>query len=609
MKKTVGIFFLIFGLIINISNTFAQQRGVGVRVKTADGKISDLKLYDGSYALVVGESDYTNGWDNLPGVRNDIAEVKRVLEDGGFEVQALVNLDSDTLKARINSFINDHGYEQNNRLLFYFAGHGHTQTSLDGRDLGYIVPSDTPLPDKDALGFRRKAISMDTIQGYAKQIEAKHAMFIFDSCFSGKLVSREKITIPPVILDDVAYPVRQFITAGAANQRVPDDSIFRKAFVRALEGEADRNGDKFITGTELADFLKEKVTNATDRVQTPQYGKIRDIDLDRGDFVFSISPSVSTGVSNGERARILAIQGLEEFLRGNSKQAIELANEALSLKNDLVLAVGVRGCAGSIFSTDYETARVDLEKAVRLDPMNTLFRIQLALVYGNLGEKDLMKKAANDVLQSVTAPKTALEFYIKGLSYHSLEDRDRAVSDYTKAIELNPRFVLAYVSRGTIYLNKADFNAAIRDFDKAVSLNPDTPLTYFVRGAGNLENGETDSAISDFTRAIELNPDYGRAYDLRAFARARKGDLDAAIIDLTKLIELTPKLDIGYIGRGKCYGEKKDYAAAIRDFTKAIELNPRRSTAYLSRAKAYEELGQTDLAAADRRTAESLGKK
>ena len=48
------------------------------------------------------------------------------------------------------------------------------------------------------------------------------------------------------------------------------------------------NNDKYITGTELGMYLHNKVTDY-ESGQTPQYGKIRDPDLDEGDFVFSLA--------------------------------------------------------------------------------------------------------------------------------------------------------------------------------------------------------------------------------------------------------------------------------------------------------------------------------
>lgn len=44
--------------------------------------------------------------------------------------------------------------------------------------------------------------------------------------------------------------MRAFITAGTAEQQVPDKSIFREQFVEALEGKADYNeDDTFAAGT------------------------------------------------------------------------------------------------------------------------------------------------------------------------------------------------------------------------------------------------------------------------------------------------------------------------------------------------------------------------
>ena len=294
--KTVFIFtlFSAFCLIFTLTiatNVMAQSgRGVAVRIKDASGKTKEVKLYEGSYALIIGNSEYSNGWDRLGGVKADVIAVKNVLERQGFKVETEENLTSERFEARIRKFINDYGYDRDNRLLFYYAGHGYTLNSAgDKRELGYIIPADTPLPDKDERGFRQKAVSMIAIQSFARQIQAKHALFVFDSCFSGKLFAlRNTPKVTPFIYDKVDNPVRQFITAGDETQTVPDESIFRKAFVRGLEGEADRNNDGYIVGTELADYLKETVTNYSNRKQTPQFGTLNDIDLDKGDFVFGV---------------------------------------------------------------------------------------------------------------------------------------------------------------------------------------------------------------------------------------------------------------------------------------------------------------------------------
>ena len=245
------------------------------------------KLYKGSYALVIGESNYTEGWRVLKGVSTDLPEVRNVLEKQGFNVQVVKDLKKDDLQKAIEKFIGDYGFDYENRLLIYYAGHGHTLKSEDDRgDIGYIVPIDAPLPTVNKIGFKQKTITMDDFQNYAEKIEAKHVLFVFDSCFSGKLISRSEIDVPPFIRENVKRSVRQFITSGTEEQTVPDYSIFRQFFVRGLEGDADENQDGFILGSEFGNYLSREVTNYSKNSQTPQYGKIRNSALDRGDFVF-----------------------------------------------------------------------------------------------------------------------------------------------------------------------------------------------------------------------------------------------------------------------------------------------------------------------------------
>ena len=257
-----------------------------LRLDTGDGVVD---LYGKSYALVVGASAYRY-WPKLPGVKKDVALVKAELEKHGFTVTTVMDPTRTDFDAAMRDFISKYGQEQSNRLLFYYAGHGHTIKSAQGPEMGYMIPVDAPLPGKDRGRLRAAAISMLEIEIYAKQIDAKHALFVFDSCFSGSIFGLTR-AIPAAISDKTTKPVRQFITAGAADQEVPDDSVFRRQFVAALEGEADLNHDGYVTGSELSQYLEYTVINYTRGAQTPQYGKIRDPFLDKGDFVFFLPQS------------------------------------------------------------------------------------------------------------------------------------------------------------------------------------------------------------------------------------------------------------------------------------------------------------------------------
>jgi hypothetical protein len=265
-----------------------SQRGLGVRINSKNGQ--EIDLYNESHALVIGVRKYTNGWRELPGVEKDVEAVSAVLRNQGFQVKVALNPTSAQLNEALNTFVSDQGLQERNRLLFYFAGHGHTEELADGRELGYIVPADAPLPGQNPQLFNRRAISMDDIEAKALRIRSKHALFIFDSCFSGSIFEvRGERYVPPEIESKTAAPVRMFITAGTKNQTVPDDSVFRLYFVRAFEErEGDLNRDGFITGEELGMYLAGRVTSDSRDTQTPRYGKIKNARLNLGDIVFAL---------------------------------------------------------------------------------------------------------------------------------------------------------------------------------------------------------------------------------------------------------------------------------------------------------------------------------
>jgi len=268
-----------------------------------------MAMYDESHALLIGISDYNNGWPKLRGVPDDIKAVDAALTQAGFATEVVLDPDRTGIDRAITHFIARFGSRPNNRLLFYYAGHGHTIKASYGGEMGYIVPRDAPDPNTDRAGFMAAAISMQTIEIYARQIESKHALFVFDSCFSGSVFHPTR-AIPDVVQEKSAYPVRQFITSGSADQQVPDYSTFRRSFVAAITGQAGIGKDNYLTGSQLGAYLEEKVTNYSHRTQTPQYGKLQDPNLDRGDFIFALPPGSTPMSPSALEAEIVSWQSI-----------------------------------------------------------------------------------------------------------------------------------------------------------------------------------------------------------------------------------------------------------------------------------------------------------
>ena len=259
-------------------------RGIKVVARTEDGGSKLLSIYSGYYALVVGVGNYDK-WPKLPNAVNDAKNVAEKLKKLGFHVKLVLNPTAYELKKALNDLAYTYGRDKNQALLFFYAGHGETEVLADGTKLGYIIPRDCPLLHNDPHGFVNRAISMKDIEAYSLRIRSKHVLMLFDSCFSGALFSLVR-AVPHDITEKSTMPVRQYITAGREDEEVPDRSMFKRCFLIGLDGDADLTGDGYITGSEMGMYLADKVVNYTHRRQHPQYGKINNPDLDRGDFIF-----------------------------------------------------------------------------------------------------------------------------------------------------------------------------------------------------------------------------------------------------------------------------------------------------------------------------------
>lgn len=258
----------------------AATRGISV----VSNQGNSLYLYNEYHALVVGVSDYGH-WPDLPGAAKDAEEVAEALKKLGFETKLVINPTSAQLKGSLNKLAYNIGQNKDAAILFYYAGHGHTETLANQEKLGYIVPKDCPLLESDPEGFVDTAISMQTLESYALRIKSKHVLMLFDSCFSGSIFASVR-SAPAAISEKSAKPVRQFITAGNEDEQVPDESVFKTCFIEGIQGEADLDKDGYVTGSELGMYLDTQVVNYSRGSQHPQYGKIRDPKLDKGDFIF-----------------------------------------------------------------------------------------------------------------------------------------------------------------------------------------------------------------------------------------------------------------------------------------------------------------------------------
>lgn len=254
---------------------------------TVNSATDPKRLYRRSYAVVIGVNAYTK-WPSLEFAVADAKAVEQLFKDIGFD-EVTVITDHEATQRRILTELFQalpNKVKREDRVVFYFAGHGQTEDLPNGGKKGYIIPVDA-----DTFDYTTTAISMNQIRNLSSRIAAKHILYVIDSCYSGLGLSRSYGLSPKLsgYLKKVAsMRVVQIVTAGGKGEQVQErdgHGLFTSYFLKALKGAADIDKDKVVTGTELGAYLRPAVSNASGQTQTPLYGRLEG----EGEVIFSVS--------------------------------------------------------------------------------------------------------------------------------------------------------------------------------------------------------------------------------------------------------------------------------------------------------------------------------
>ena len=231
---------------------------------------------------------------------------------------------------------------------------------------------------------------------------------------------------------------------------------------------------------------------------------------------------------------------------------------------------------------------------------------------------------ATGLKETIIDLKQAEAYNLQGETSLSRKQYDNAIKDFSRAININPKFVDALINRGGTYADLGRFNDALGDFNDALKYEKKDAGLYNKRGEIFLENNLYDQAIKDFSSAIVLNPMFSDAFLNRGRAYSEKGMPEEAMNDFNQAIKAdSDHADIHLFDRaappiqedkeskadrgeaeslnqqGVANMEKELYDEAIKNFTQAIELQTTFADAYINRGRIYTMQKEINQAVAD----------
>jgi tetratricopeptide (TPR) repeat protein len=143
-------------------------------------------------------------------------------------------------------------------------------------------------------------------------------------------------------------------------------------------------------------------------------------------------------------------------------------------------------------------------------------------------------------------PADEIAIYNRGRAYEELGQYDKAVKDFLKVIEIDPRNIGAYLSYGKHFYRQKDYENAAFQFEKAYKLNTSSSRSATLLARSYHKNGEVEQAMEYYNIAINNDKENAEAYLYRGALKVHLNQSGACN-------DMKMAMNIGYDGAEELY--------------------------------------------------------
>ena len=195
----------------------------------------------------------------------------------------------------------------------------------------------------------------------------------------------------------------------------------------------------------------------------------------------------------------------------------------------------------------------------------------------------------------------------RGKAYRVRGNYEQALSDYNKAIELDPAFFKAYHNRAKIYFDQQKYDLAIEDYTIVLQYDPRFYEAVSNLGAIYASQQKNDLALEMLNKALDIKPGHLNTIRNRGMLYEQMGEFEKALADFDIYLKERPGNDGIHNLAGVIYQNLKQHDQAIVAFTHSIEINPSQGIYWKNRSISLYMLKDYSNALSDIEKAMELG--
>ena len=179
--------------------------------------------------------------------------------------------------------------------------------------------------------------------------------------------------------------------------------------------------------------------------------------------------------------------------------------------------------------------------------------------------------------------------------------------DWTELINRNKNDYLAYKERGKAYLKAEKFAESVSDFSKALRLEPADFELYILKARAEKGLKDYSSAEEELLIYLDYFPEDKASIQFLGELYYEEGNYVGALKAFNKNLLLDNSNAVYYKARGKTYLKTRMYKYAIEDLSMSLDLNAEDGETYYYKAMARYYSGDRPGACADWKEAATRG--
>lgn len=263
--------------------------------------------------------------------------------------------------------------------------------------------------------------------------------------------------------------------------------------------------------------------------------------------------------------RAQALYNSEDYARSISDAEKAISLDSLQADYYHLLADGYMDYYRS------KEALATMRRVLKIYPTRVPSLLKLAELEYIVQRYDLSVFNCNLILKD--HPQNAEAFFMLGMNFRALGDREKAINSFQTAVEFDPDLIDAWIILGDLYGEKGD-KKALKYYDAALVIAPEKNEVKHSKAFYLQNNGDIPAALALYRDIIIKDPSYGPAFLNSGILYLQLDSLDKAYEQFDILANREPQNANAYFYRAQVSYIKGDLTSTEQDLQNTLRINP-----------------------------------